>query len=237
MRREGFELQVSKPNVIVREIDGVKSEPIEHLMIDIPEESMGAVMESLGQRKAEMTNMFNNSGNVRLEFLIPARGLIGYRTHFLTLTRGYGVMNHSFDSYGPLVSGQVGGRSKGVLVSSENGSSTLYAMIGIEDRGTLFVEPGTEIYEGMIVGEHTRDNDIVVNVCKEKAVNNIRSANKEETVKMKTPIIFSMEQALEYLNDDELCEITPKSIRMRKKLLNKSERERAEKNRKMAAQN
>ncbi|OAB30108.1 GTP-binding protein TypA [Paenibacillus macquariensis subsp. defensor] len=238
MRREGFELQVSKPSVIVREIDGKKSEPIERLMIDVPEESMGAVMESLGQRKAEMANMINTgSGNVRLEFLIPARGLIGYRTQFLTLTRGYGVMNHAFDSYGPLVSGQVGGRSKGVLVSSENGNSTLYAMMGIEDRGTLFVEPGTEIYEGMIVGEHTRDNDIVVNVCKEKAVNNIRSANKEETVKMKTPIIFSMEQALEYLNDDELCEITPKSIRMRKKILNKSERERAEKNRKMANSN
>ncbi|WP_438351646.1 translational GTPase TypA [Paenibacillus sp. FA6] len=238
MRREGFELQVSKPSVIIREIDGVKSEPIERLMIDVPEESMGAVMESLGQRKAEMANMVNTgSGNVRLEFLIPARGLIGYRTQFLTLTRGYGVMNHAFDSYGPVVSGQVGGRTKGVLVSSENGSSTVYAMIGIEDRGTLFIESGTEIYEGMIVGEHTRDSDIVVNVCKEKQVNNIRSANKEETVKMKTPIIFSMEQALEYLNDDELCEITPKSIRMRKKILNKSERERSDKNRKMASTN
>ncbi|AOZ91703.1 translational GTPase TypA [Paenibacillus crassostreae] len=238
MRREGYELQVSKPSVIVREIDGKKMEPIERLLIDVPEESMGAVMESLGQRKAEMTNMVNTgSGNVRLEFLIPARGLIGYRTHFLTLTRGYGVMNHAFDSYGPVVSGQVGGRHQGVLISSENGNSTLYAMMGIEDRGTLFIEPGTEIYEGMIVGEHTRDNDIVVNVCKEKAVNNIRSANKEETVKMKTPIIFSMEQALEYLNDDELCEITPKSIRMRKKILNKSERERAEKHRKTANSN
>lgn len=238
MRREGFELQVSKPEVIVREIDGAKMEPIERLMIDVPEDSMGAVMESLGSRKAEMVNMVNNgNGQVRLEFLIPARGLIGYRTHFLTLTRGYGIMNHAFDSYGPLVGGQVGGRHQGVLVSSETGSSTLYGMMGIEDRGTLFMEPGTEIYEGMIVGEHTRDNDIVVNICKEKAVNNIRSANKEETVRMKTPIIFSMEQALEYLNDDELCEITPKSIRLRKKILNKSERERAEKHRKMANAN
>ncbi|USB34478.1 translational GTPase TypA [Paenibacillus sp. YPG26] len=238
MRREGYELQVSKPEVIVREIDGAKMEPIERLMIDVPEESMGAVMESLGSRKAEMVNMINTgSGQVRLEFLIPARGLIGYRTHFLTLTRGYGVMNHAFDSYGPLHGGQVGGRHEGVLVSSENGVSTLYGILSIEDRGILFVEPGAEIYEGMIVGEHTRDNDIVVNICKEKAVNNIRSANKEETVKMKTPRLMSLEQALEYLNDDEFCEITPKSVRIRKKILNKSERERAEKHRKNAQAN
>ncbi|MNH72152.1 GTP-binding protein TypA/BipA [compost metagenome] len=238
MRREGYELQVSKPEVIVREIDGTKMEPIERLMIDVPEESMGAVMESLGSRKAEMVNMINTgSGQVRLEFLIPARGLIGYRTHFLTLTRGYGIMNHAFDSYGPLHGGQVGGRHEGVLVSSENGVSTLYGILSIEDRGILFIEPGAEIYEGMIVGEHTRDNDIVVNICKEKAVNNIRSANKEETVKMKTPRLMSLEQALEYLNDDEYCEITPKSVRIRKKILNKSERERAEKHRKNAQAN
>ncbi|MEC0330378.1 translational GTPase TypA [Paenibacillus macerans] len=238
MRREGYELQVSKPEVIVREIDGVKMEPIERLLIDVPEESMGAVMESLGSRKAEMVNMINNgSGQVRLEFLIPARGLIGYRTHFLTLTRGYGVMNHAFDSYGPYAGGQVGGRHEGVLVSSENGVSTLYGILSIEDRGILFVEPGTEIYEGMIVGEHTRDNDIVVNICKEKQLTNVRSATKDETVKMKTPRLFSLEQALEYLNDDEYCEITPKSVRLRKKILNKSERERAEKHRKMSEAN
>ncbi|WP_068784943.1 translational GTPase TypA [Paenibacillus phocaensis] len=238
MRREGYELQVSKPEVIVREIDGVKMEPIERLLIDIPEESMGAVMESLGSRKAEMVNMINNgSGQVRLEFLIPARGLIGYTTHFLTLTRGYGVMNHAFDSYGPFIGGQVGGRHEGVLVSSENGVSTLYGILSIEDRGILFVEPGTEIYEGMIVGEHTRDNDIVVNICKEKQLTNVRSATKDETVKMKTPRLFSLEQALEYLNDDEYCEITPKSVRLRKKILNKSERERAEKHRKMSEAN
>ncbi|WP_339324091.1 translational GTPase TypA [Paenibacillus sp. FSL W8-0194] len=238
MRREGYELQVSKPEVIVREIDGKKMEPIERLMIDVPEESMGAVMESLGSRKAEMVNMINNgNGQVRLEFLIPARGLIGYRTHFLTLTRGYGVMNHAFDSYGPLHSGQVGGRHQGVLVSSENGTSTFYGMMSVEDRGILFLEPGTEIYEGMIVGEHNRDNDIVVNICKEKQLTNVRSATKDDTVKMKTPRIFSLEQALEYLNDDEYCEITPKSVRLRKKILNKSERERAEKHRKMAEAN
>ncbi|MCG7383250.1 translational GTPase TypA [Paenibacillus sp. ACRRY] len=238
MRREGYELQVSKPEVIVKEIDGKKMEPLERLLIDIPEESMGSVMESLGARKAEMVNMVNTgSGQVRLEFLIPARGLIGYSTNFLTLTRGYGVMNHAFDSYAPVVSGQVGGRHQGVLISTETGTSTFYGMMGVEDRGTLFLEPGTEIYEGMIVGEHTRDNDIVVNICKEKQLTNVRSSGKDDTVKIKTPIIFSLEQALEYLNEDEYCEITPKSIRLRKKILNKSERERAEKQRKMAQNN
>ncbi|GMK42956.1 MULTISPECIES: translational GTPase TypA [Paenibacillus] len=237
MRREGFELQVSKPEVIIKEVDGVKSEPYERLLIDVPEDSMGAVMESLGTRKAEMVNMINNgNGQVRLEFIIPARGLIGYRTSFLTLTRGYGIMNHAFDSYGPLAAG-VGGRHQGVLVSSETGTSTFYGMLGVEDRGIQFVEPGTEIYEGMIVGEHTRDNDIIVNICKEKALTNVRSAGKDDTVKLKTPRLFSLEQALEYLNDDEYCEITPKSIRLRKKILNKSERERAEKHRKMAQAN
>ncbi|MDT3426527.1 GTP-binding protein [Paenibacillus forsythiae] len=238
MRREGYELQVSKPEVIVKEIDGAKMEPLERLLIDVPEDSMGAVMESLGTRKAEMVNMVNNgTGQVRLEFLIPARGLIGYNTHFLTLTRGYGVMNHAFDSYAPLIGGQVGGRHQGVLVSTETGTSTFYGMMGVEDRGTLFLEPGTDIYEGMIVGEHTRDNDIVVNICKEKALTNVRSATKDDTVKLKTPLLFSLEQALEYLNDDEYCEITPKSVRLRKKILNKSERERAEKHRKMAQAN
>ncbi|WP_010270172.1 translational GTPase TypA [Paenibacillus senegalensis] len=238
MRREGFELQVSKPEVIIKEIDGQKMEPIERLIIDIPEESMGAVMESLGTRKAEMVNMVNNgNGQIRLEFLIPARGLIGYRTYFLTLTRGYGIMNHAFDSYGPYQGSGIGGRHQGVLISSENGVSTLYGILSIEDRGILFVQPGTEVYEGMIVGEHTRDNDIIVNICKEKQLTNVRSAGKDDTVKMKTPRLYSLEQALEYLNDDEYCEVTPKSIRLRKKLLNKSERERAEKQRKMSEAN
>ncbi|GIP16747.1 GTP-binding protein TypA/BipA [Paenibacillus montaniterrae] len=238
MRREGYELQVSKPEVIVREIDGEKCEPYERLLIDVPEESMGAVMESLGTRKAEMVNMVNEgNGQVRLEFIIPARGLIGYRTMFLTLTRGYGVMNHAFDSYGPYVPNTVGGRHQGVLVSSENGVSTFYGMLSVEDRGILFLEPGTEVYEGMIVGEHNRDNDIIVNICKEKQLSNVRSAGKDDTVKLKTPVLFSLEQALEYCNDDEYCEITPKSVRLRKKILNKSERERAEKHRKMAQAN
>ncbi|MBM7565679.1 translational GTPase TypA [Paenibacillus sacheonensis] len=235
MRREGFEMQVSKPEVIVKEIDGVKCEPYERLLIDVPEENMGAVMESLGSRKAEMVNMVNNgSGQVRIEFIIPARGLIGYRTNFLTLTRGYGIMNHAFDNYGPLAGSSVGGRHQGVLISSETGVTTFYGMLGVEDRGLLFLEPATDVYEGMIVGEHNRDSDIIVNICKEKALTNVRSAGKDDTVRLKTPVLFSLEQALEYLNDDEYCEVTPKSIRLRKKLLNKSERERAEKQRKTA---
>jgi GTP-binding protein len=235
MRREGYELQVSKPEVITRVVDGIKCEPIERLLIDVPEDSMGAVMESLGARKAEMVNMVNNgNGQVRLEYLIPARGLIGYRTNFLTMTRGYGVMNHAFDSYGPVAAGQVGGRRQGVLVSSETGVATTYGMLSVEDRGILFLEPGTEVYEGMIVGEHTRDNDIIVNICKEKALTNVRSATKDETVKLKTPRLMSLEEALEYLNDDEYCEITPKSIRLRKKILNKGERDKFEKHRRMA---
>ncbi|BAU29420.1 GTP-binding protein TypA/BipA [Aneurinibacillus soli] len=230
MRREGYELQVSKPEVIIREIDGVKSEPTERLTIDVPEEYTGAVMESLGARKAEMVNMVNNGfGAVRLEFIIPSRGLIGYRTEFLTQTRGYGILNHSFDSYRPVVAGSVGGRRAGVLVSMIDGKSTMYGMLGVEDRGLLFVNPGTEIYEGMIVGEHNRDNDLVVNISKEKHATNVRSATKDETVKLKTPRIMSLEEALEYLNDDEYCEVTPESIRLRKKHLKKSDRERAAK--------
>lgn len=237
MRREGYELQVSKPQVIIKEIDGVKMEPVEHLMIDVPEESTGAIMESLGARKAEMIDMVNNgNGQVRMEFLIPARGLIGYNTEFLTMTRGYGIMNHAFEKYAPYYGKDIGGRRQGVLISTETGVSTLYGILNVEDRGTLFVPPGEHVYEGMIVGEHTRESDLVVNICREKALNNIRSANKEETVKMKSIREFSLEQALEYLDDDEYCEITPKSIRLRKKLLNKSERERAEKNRKLAAE-
>lgn len=237
MRREGFELQVSKPQVIIKEIDGVPHEPIERLVIDIPEESMGAVIESLGARKAEMINMTSNgSGQVRLEFLIPSRGLIGYRTRFMTLTHGYGIINHAFDHYAPYDGTEVGGRHQGVLIASETGVATTYGILSVEDRGVLFVEAGTEVYEGMIVGEHNRDNDIIVNICKEKALTNVRSATKEETVKVKAPRKMSLEQALEYLDDDEYCEITPQSIRLRKKYLNKSERARYEKQRKMKTQ-
>ncbi|WP_078430623.1 translational GTPase TypA [Alkalihalobacterium alkalinitrilicum] len=237
MRREGYELQVSKPEVIIREIDGVKSEPVERVQIDVPDEYTGSVMESLGARKGEMINMTNSgSGQVRLEFMVPARGLIGYTTEFLSQTRGYGIINHSFDSYQPMIQGQVGGRRQGVLVSMETGKASQYGIMQVEDRGQIFVEPATEIYEGMIVGEHNRENDITVNITKVKQATNIRSANKEQTVSMKKPRILSLEEALEYLNEDEYCEITPESIRLRKKVLDKNERERIIKKKKLANQ-
>jgi GTP-binding protein len=235
MRREGYELQVSKPEVIVREFDGVRCEPVERVQIDIPEEHTGAVMESIGARKGEMLDMINNgSGQVRLIFNVPARGLIGYTTEFLTLTRGYGIINHTFDSYQPMQPGQVGGRRQGVLVSMESGKASTYGIMGIEDRGIIFLEPGTEIYEGMIVGEHTRENDITVNITKVKQATNIRSANKDQTTTMKKPRIMTLEEALEYLNEDEYCEVTPESIRLRKKILDKNERERITKKKKLA---
>ncbi|MBD8068443.1 translational GTPase TypA [Bacillus sp. PS06] len=238
MRREGYELQVSKPEVIVREIDGVRCEPVERVQIDVPEEHTGAIMESIGARKGEMVDMINNgSGQVRLIFMVPARGLIGYSTEFLSLTRGYGIINHTFDSYQPMQQGQVGGRRQGVLVSMENGKASSYGIMGIEDRGVIFIEPGVDVYEGMIVGEHNRENDLVVNVCKMKQATNIRSANKDQTVSMKKPRLMSLEQSLEYLNEDEYCEITPESIRLRKKILDKNEREKAAKRKKLAQTN
>ncbi|ULT58444.1 translational GTPase TypA [Neobacillus drentensis] len=235
MRREGYELQVSKPEVIVKEIDGVRCEPVERVQIDVPEEHTGAVMESIGARKGEMLDMINNgSGQVRLIFNVPARGLIGYTTEFLTMTRGYGIINHTFDSYQPMLQGQVGGRRQGVLVSMESGKASTYGIMQVEDRGTIFVEPGTDIYEGMIVGEHTRENDITVNITKVKHATNIRSANKDQTSVIKKPRIMTLEESLEYLNDDEYCEVTPESIRLRKKILDKNERERMAKKKKIA---
>jgi len=236
MRREGYELQVSKPQVIFKNVDGVKHEPFENLVVDVPEDYMGAVMERLGLRKADMTNMVNHgNGNVRLEFLIPARGLIGFRTEFLTITRGFGIMNHSFHDYMP-TKGDIEGRHAGVLVAAETGTSSTYGIEGLEDRGVMFITPGTEVYEGMIVGEHNRDNDLTVNPCKTKAATNVRSATKDDTTRLKTARIMSLEEALEYLNDDEYCEVTPQSVRLRKKYLKKNERERAEKEKKWAKQ-
>ena len=182
-----------------------------------------------------MLDMVNNgSGQVRLVFNVPARGLIGYTTEFLTQTRGYGIINHTFDSYQPVASGRVGGRRQGVLVSMERGKVSTYGLMGIEDRGTAFVEVGAEIYEGMIVGEHNRDSDLTVNIVKIKAATNIRSANKDQTTTMKKARLMSLEEALEYLNDDEYCEITPQTIRLRKKILDKNERERVAKKKKVA---
>jgi GTP-binding protein len=235
MRREGYELQVSKPEVIVREIDGVRCEPVERVQIDVPEEHTGAIMESIGARKGELLDMINNgNGQVRLIFNVPARGLIGYSTEFMTLTRGYGILNHTFDSYQPMIAGQVGGRHNGVLVSMETGKASTYGIMQVEDRGTIFVEPGTEIYEGMIVGENTRENDISVNITKVKQQTNVRSATKDQTSVIKKPRIMTLEESLEYLNDDEYCEVTPVSVRLRKKILDKNEREKLARKKKYA---
>lgn len=230
MRREGYEIQLSKPQVIIKDVDGVQCEPVEHVQVDVPEEHTGAVMESLGARKGEMIDMINQgNGQVRLEFKVPSRGLIGYSTEFLTQTRGYGIINHTFDSYQPVVKGKVGGRRQGVLVALENGKASTYGIMNLEDRGIIFVEPGTEVYAGMIVGEHNRDNDLTVNITKEKHLTNVRSANKDQTSTIRKTRQLSLEEAIEYLDDDEYCEVTPGSIRLRKKILNKNEREKASK--------
>ncbi|MFZ3580117.1 translational GTPase TypA [Virgibacillus sp. DJP39] len=230
MRREGYELQLSKPQVIIREIDGQKCEPVERVQVDVPEEYTGGVMESLGARKGEMVDMINHgNGQVRIEFKVPSRGLIGYATEFMSQTRGYGILNHTFDKYEPIIKGQVGGRTKGVLVGLDTGKASTYGIMQLEDRGVIFVEPGTELYAGMIVGEHNRDNDLTVNITKEKHLTNVRSANKDQTSTIRKTRTMSLEEAIEYLNDDEYCEVTPESIRLRKKILNKSERERASK--------
>ncbi|MEN1968406.1 translational GTPase TypA [Lentibacillus sp. N15] len=228
MRREGYELQLSKPKVIIKEIDGKQCEPIERVQVDIPEEYTGGVMESLGARKGEMLDMVNHgNGQVRIEFKVPSRGLLGYTTEFMTQTHGYGILNHTFDSYEPVYKGYVGGRREGVLVGLENGKATTYGIMQLEDRGVIFVEPGTEIYAGMIVGEHNRENDLTVNITKEKHLTNVRSATKDQTATIRKTRSMSLEEAIEYLNDDEYCEVTPESVRLRKKILNKNEREKA----------
>ncbi|GAB2486879.1 translational GTPase TypA [Alkalibacterium psychrotolerans] len=230
MRREGYEMQVSRPVVIIKEIDGQKFEPFERVQIDTPEEYMGAVIENLGTRKAEMQDMIHTgNGQVRLIFLAPARGLIGFTNEFLSMTRGYGILNHTFDQYLPMIGGQMGERRNGALVSMENGVATTYGIMNLEDRGVIFLDPGTEIYEGMIVGQHNRDNDLAVNLTKEKQKTNIRSANKDQTNVIKRPRIMTLEESLEFLADDEYCEVTPESIRLRKKILNKNLREKAAK--------
>lgn len=230
MRREGYELQVSKPEVIVREIDGKKHEPFERVQINVPSEHAGSVIESLGQRKGEMLDMETVDDQTKLVFLVPSRGLIGYTTEFMTMTHGYGILNHTFEDYRPLIQGKIGGRRNGVLVSINKGTASAFAIMNLEDRGTNFTEPGTEVYEGMIVGENSRENDLGVNITKTKAHTNMRSATKDQTETMKRPRIMTLEEALEYINVDELVEVTPESIRLRKKILNKSERDRVEKN-------
>ncbi len=229
MRREGYEMQVSKPRVIFRrDENNTLLEPIEHVVIDVPEEHVGTVMERLGGRRGELVQMVPGTSSTRLEFHVPARGLIGFRSELLTATRGYGTMHHTFLHYEPY-KGEISDRKSGVLVASEAGTATAYAIASVEERGVLFITPGAEVYAGMVIGEHSRDNDLVVNVCREKHMSNVRSATKEDTSRLKSPRILSLEAALEYLADDEYCEVTPKAIRLRKKVLNKSERERAQK--------
>ena len=226
LRREGFELQVSKPEVIIKEIDGVKCEPYEEVQIEVPEESVGNVIEALGLRGAKMENMTNVNNLVRLLYTIPSRGLIGFSTDFMTMTKGYGIINHTFKEYLPIEDINVGERKFGVLVSMENGKATAYSIGNLEDRGTMFIEPGTEVYEGMIVGECNRENDLAVNVVKGKQLTNTRAAGSDHTVVLKRPRPLTLEYCLDYINSDELLEITPHYLRLRKKILNTESRKK-----------
>lgn len=226
MRREGFELEVSKPTVIIKEIDGQKYEPCEELQIEVPEDCVGTVIEQLGVRGGKMESMTNFENQVRLLYTIPSRGLIGFSTDFMTMTKGYGIMNHTFKEYMPYENGVIGERKLGVLVSMENGQSTAYSIGNLEDRGIMFIEPGTEVYEGMVVGECNRDNDLAVNVVKGKQLTNTRAAGSDHTVVLKRPRPITLEYALDYINSDELVEVTPNHIRIRKRILNTEERKK-----------
>ena len=227
MRREGFEMAVGKPRVVYKEINGEKCEPYENLSIDLEDDTQGAVMEEIGRRRGELTNMESDgNGRTRLEYHIPARGLIGFQSDFMTMTRGTGLMSHVFDDYGP-VKADLPGRHNGVLVSQDNGEAVAYALWKLEDRGRMFVSPGDKLYEGMIIGIHSRDNDLVVNPIKGKQLTNVRASGTDEAVRLTTPIKLTLESAVEFIDDDELVEITPKSIRIRKRHLQEHERKRA----------
>ncbi|MEZ5530307.1 MAG: translational GTPase TypA [Porticoccaceae bacterium] len=228
MRREGFELGVSRPEVIQKEVDGEIQEPYEQVVIDVEEQHQGSVMEELGVRKAEMTNMeLDGKGRVRLEFIVPSRGLIGFRSLFLTLTSGSGIMTSIFDHYGPVKAGELGGRQNGVLVSMIKGKTLAYALFNLQERGRLFLGHGAEVYEGQIIGLHSRSNDLPVNPTKAKQLTNIRAAGTDENLILTPPVRHTLEQALEFIEDDELVEVTPHFIRLRKKLLTENERKRA----------
>ena len=227
MRREGYELQVSRPHVILKEIDGVTCEPYEDVEIEAPDDCIGSVIESLGLRRGIMENMDYMDGMTKVHYIVPSRGLIGFMTNFLTMTKGYGIISHSFLEYRPLEGEAVGERQLGVLISIETGQTTAYALGGVESRGVMFVGPGVEVYEGMIVGEHAKDNDLVVNVTKGKQQTNTRSSTKDTTVVLKRPRHFNLEACLDYINEDELVEVTPNNIRLRKKYLSELDRKRA----------
>ncbi len=227
MRREGFELLVSRPKVIIKEINGVKCEPIERLVVNVPDEFVGNVIEKLGKRKAEMTNMEPaEDGHTKIEFKIPARGLIGYRSEFMTDTKGNGTMNHIFDSYEPY-KGDISSRSRGTIVAFEAGKAVTYGLYNAQDKGDLFIGPGTEVYEGMIVGLNSRSEDLAINVCKEKHLTNTRASGSDDALHLVPPIQMPLEKAIEFIQDDELVEVTPQNIRLRKKILDSKERERA----------
>ncbi len=227
MRREGFELAVSRPEVILKEVDGQMQEPYEQVMIDVEDEHQGAIMEQLGSRRGELKNMVSDGkGRIRLDYVVPTRGLIGFRTEFMTLTSGTGIMHHVFDHYGPYSKQAIGSRLNGVLISNQAGKAAAYALWGTQERGKLIIGPQTEVYEGMIVGKHSRDNDLIVNVCKEKQLTNMRASGSDEHIVLVPYIKLSLEQALEFIEDDELVEITPSNIRIRKKFLKEHERKR-----------
>ena len=228
MRREGYELAVSRPEVIIREIDGELCEPYEQLTVDVEEQHQGAIMEKLGERRGDLLDMQpDGKGRVRLDYLIPARGLIGFQTEFLTTTSGTGLIYHVFDRYGPVKKGAIGARQNGVLIANATGKVLAYALFNLQERGRMMVGPSDEVYEGMIVGIHSRDNDLVVNPLKAKQLTNIRAAGSDENILLTPPVRLSLEQALEFIDDDELVEVTPKSIRLRKKLLLEHDRKRA----------
>ena len=229
MRREGYEIAVGKPRVVYKEIDGVKNEPYENLTVDIEDETQGSVMEELGRRKGELTNMESDGlGRTRLEYKIPARGLIGFQGEFLTMTKGTGLMSHVFEEYSPVKS-DIPGRRNGVLISSEKGEAVAYALWKLQDRGRMFVHPGDKLYEGMVIGIHSRDNDLIVNPIKGKQLTNVRSSGTDEAVRLVPPVLMNLEYAVEFIDDDELVEITPKSLRIRKRFLVEHERKRAAK--------
>ncbi|HEX5514837.1 MAG TPA: translational GTPase TypA, partial [Gammaproteobacteria bacterium] len=228
MRREGYELGVSRPEVIIREIDGVKQEPFEQLTVDVEETDQGGVMEKLGERGGELQNMVpDGKGRVRLDYIIPSRGLIGFRTEFMTATSGTGLIYHVFDHYAPVKSGSFGSRQNGVMIANGPGKALAFALFNLQERGRMFISPGTEVYEGMIIGIHSRDNDLVVNPMRAKQLTNIRAAGSDENIILTPPIRLSLEQALEFIDDDELVEVTPNHIRLRKKFLKEHERKRS----------
>jgi GTP-binding protein len=228
MRREGYELQVSRPEVIYKRIDDVHSEPIEHVIIDVPDEFTGTVIENLGKRKGEMKNMISNNGNTRLEFFVPARGLIGFRNEFMTQTKGTGILHHNFHGYEPF-KGELAHRTRGALVAMETGEAVAYGMFKLQERSTFFVEPGTKVYAGMIVGENSREGDMTVNICRTKALTNMRASGSDEAVRLEPPRLMTLEQAIEWIGDDEYVEVTPNFIRLRKKYLDHNERNRMSK--------